>query len=178
MFRKDVSKKPVTVFYLLPQSVGLSFVWHHPGTLHHQLYLLRDGTGLYSPEFVLLRALHWSGCPFVEMNLCPRKSFLFQKIRTHVTCRFIVWLIGFRGDTAPTLSLPAGRQGVLCTNGRKVHASYSRLNELTPVIFVTKGVEFFYAFTNCARSQSSYLIFPRRALSSVISEVSFSSTPK
>jgi hypothetical protein len=39
----------------------------------------------------------------------------------------------FRGDTAPTWVVP-------CTNGWKVHAPYSRLNELTPVISVTKAV--------------------------------------
>ena len=34
---------------------------------------------------------------------------------------------------------PRRREFVPCTNGWKVHASYNRLNELAPVIFVTKG---------------------------------------
>jgi hypothetical protein len=39
-----------------------------------------------------------------------------------------VWLIGCRGNAAPTSVMP-------CTNGWKVHDPYSRLDALTPVIF-------------------------------------------
>jgi len=43
--------------------------------------------------------------------------------------RVVVLLIGFRGDAAPTWVVP-------CTNGWKVHARYSRLDDLASVVFV------------------------------------------
>src|SRR5215467_13260631 len=73
--------------------------------------------------------------------------------------------------------LPAGRLSHARTGG-KCTRPYSLLNELTPVIFVaTEHYPKNYALTSCVLSQSSYLIFPRRAFSPGTSDWSFNSVP-